>query len=131
VTDKAATPETPEAPKPVYVVVDAPPKTANESLKAKLAEFQAAQKAARAEEAKPLVAGIVGGQAVSDGVTYVSHDLALKEADKAKRLVAPGLAEAGLRPSVRVNGADTAWTWFVTGAPKKAEATVEEAAATE
>ena len=125
-TDKAATPETPEAPtKPVYAVVDAPPKPENDTLKAKLAAFQALQKAARAEEAKPLVAGIVGGQAVTDSVTYVSHELALKEADKAKRLVTPGLAEAGLRPSVRVNGSDTAWAWFVTGVAKKAETPTE------
>jgi hypothetical protein len=117
-----ATPTTPKAVKlPVstagFTFVQAaamPPRVISASAKDRLAAYQAEQAATRAATAAPIVAGLLDGQAITDSVSYATAAEASKVAQNAKRLVAPGLAAVDMRPSVRVTGEGTAFTWYVT-----------------
>jgi hypothetical protein len=132
----AETPETPEAPAapapaPIaFQLVDAtvvPPRSVGASAKERLAEYQAKQKAERDAQAAPIVAGLVEGKALTDGVTYKTANEANGVAQRAKRLVEPGLALSDLRPAIRVTGEDEAFTWHLVSTlkAKKAEAPTE------
>jgi hypothetical protein len=103
-----------------------PERTVGATAKAKLAEYQAAQKAQREALAAPIVTGLQEGQALTDGVTYATADEASKAAQSAKRLVTSGLEAHGLRPAVRVTGEGSTFSWHVVSTLKTAKAEANE-----
>jgi len=107
-----------------------PTRAPSATAKAKLAEFQAAEKIKREALAAPAVAGLVDGQALTDGTTYETAAAATLAAGKAKRLVEPGLLTHNLRPAIRVTGEAPAFTWFLITVAKAPAAEAAPAAET-
>lgn len=102
-----------------------PTRKINDNAKTKLAEFQAAEKARKEALAAPLLTGLLAGSALTDGVTYPTAADADKAAQKAKRLVEPGLKVSAKRPAVRVSGEGAAFAWHIITADIKEKETVE------
>ena len=92
---------------------EVPARVVSATARERLAEYQAAEKARRAAEAAPLVAGLIEGQALTDGTTYEDAPAADKVAQQTKRLVEPSLKELNKRPSVRVTPKGKGFQWHV------------------
>jgi hypothetical protein len=129
-TSTTSTATTPVAPKlSLVAATTVPARVVGESAKTKLAEFQAKQKADREATAAPIVAGMLTGQALTDGVVYATVADANKNAQKAKRLVDPGLTADGHRGAIRISGSEPAVTWHVLAVEKAPVTTVNTEAA--
>jgi len=92
---------------------EVPARQVSATARERLAEYQAKQKEERMAAAGPLVAGLLSGQAATDGTTYEDLASANKAAQVQKRLAAPGLALSSQKPSVRVTPKGKGFQWHI------------------